>query len=415
MNPTTDSKYQLKAFAETVEGKLLAVASEEVADRDGDVIALDGWDLKNFKMNPVLMWLHMMDGNTMPIGKANKIGIKEVDGKRKLIFEPEFHDLTPEASTIKQMYEAGYLKAFSVGFQPKEWERISADGEFPPRYKYTKQELIEISAVPIPALPSAVIIDNAKKSGMDVTIVKGFLKEFENAKQKGALPYKETPTAPVDEPWDAAAEMMACDNDMMKLKAICAWFDSEKPDVKSSYKLPHHKADGEHPVVWKGVAAAMAALLGARGGTAIPDGDRKAVYNHLAKHYAQFEKQPPEFKTYTEEEMKTLFPEEIKSGRVLSSKNEGKIKQSVGLLTEVLNEMDNGTDGEGDANKSQEGEIAKRFEKMEAQIKHLIGEVQAYRKENKKEPETTQIDMSKVPDILEKAIEKAVKKLVDSN
>ncbi|MHC1602348.1 MAG: hypothetical protein ACXQS4_03865, partial [Methermicoccaceae archaeon] len=44
----------------------------------------------------------------------------------------------------------------------------------------------------------------------------------------------------------------------------------------------------------RGLFAAMAALQGARGGVDIPAGERKAVYNHLAAHYADLELEPPE-------------------------------------------------------------------------------------------------------------------------
>jgi len=50
----------------------------------------------------------------------------------------------------------------------------------------------------------------------------------------------------------------------------------------------------------------MAALLGARGGVNIPDTDQRGVYDHLAKHYRQFEKEPPEFKMYDEDDNKEL-------------------------------------------------------------------------------------------------------------
>jgi hypothetical protein len=40
----------------------------------------------------------------------------------------------------------------------------------------------------------------------------------------------------------------------------------------------------------------MGALLGARGGVSIPDGERKAVFRHLSRHYEQFGKEPPEFR-----------------------------------------------------------------------------------------------------------------------
>ncbi len=72
---------------------------------------------------------------------------------------------------------------------------------------------------------------------------------------------------------------------------MSTWVDTENADNKSAYKLPHHKAKG-HAVVWRGVAAAMSRL----GQTQIPEGDRQGVYNHLAKHYKQFGKEPPDFK-----------------------------------------------------------------------------------------------------------------------
>jgi predicted Zn-ribbon and HTH transcriptional regulator len=54
----------------------------------------------------------------------------------------------------------------------------------------------------------------------------------------------------------------------------------------------------------------MAALLGARGGVSVPDNNRKATYNHLSEEYKHWNKTPPEFKSYTEAELKTLFPDE---------------------------------------------------------------------------------------------------------
>ena len=39
----------------------------------------------------------------------------------------------------------------------------------------------------------------------------------------------------------------------------------------------------------------MQILAGARGGTELPEADRKGVYRHLAKHYDEFGKEPPPF------------------------------------------------------------------------------------------------------------------------
>src|SRR5580693_1071365 len=51
---------------------------------------------------------------------------------------------------------------------------------------------------------------------------------------------------------------------------------------------------------WRGVAAAMGSLMGARGGVSIPDADKKAVYSHLAKHYKEFGKEAPDYEKAVE-------------------------------------------------------------------------------------------------------------------
>lgn len=76
-----------------------------------------------------------------------------------------------------------------------------------------------------------------------------------------------------------------------------AWAASLPPERFTDLKLPHHRpSDGA--IIWRGVSAAMAALLGARGGTDVPDGERRRVYGHLATHYRAFDKKPPEFRTF---------------------------------------------------------------------------------------------------------------------
>jgi signal peptide peptidase SppA len=125
----------------------------------------------------------------------------------------------------------------------------------------------------------------------------------------GAVPYGSSDGKDDSDTWDGAAarDRLAKwassdgsgDKDKMdwaKYRRGFGWYDAENAENFGSYKLPHHDIEGgKFVVVWGGVRAAMSALLGSRGGADIPAGDRKAVYNHLAKHYKEFDKEPPDF------------------------------------------------------------------------------------------------------------------------
>lgn len=118
-------------------------------------------------------------------------------------------------------------------------------------------------------------------------------KEANVAETKGAIPYKKTPLAPEAQRWDGPREVARATVD--DLKVMCAWVDASAPDIEASYKLAHHTADADHPAVWRGVAQCMSIVFGGRGGVDVPDSDRRAIYNHLASHYEDFGKTPPEW------------------------------------------------------------------------------------------------------------------------
>lgn len=136
------------------ERKISMLGTTEIIDRDNEVLSADGWELENFKSNPVVLFGH--DHWTPAVGKA--VVTKGKDGLMfDITFPPE--GTYPLADTLFKLYKGGFMSASSVGFIPKEW--VDADpekaGEGVPRRKYTKQELIEISLVNVPANPSALI------------------------------------------------------------------------------------------------------------------------------------------------------------------------------------------------------------------------------------------------------------------
>ena len=121
---------------------------------------------------------------------------------------------------------------------------------------------------------------------------------------KGACPFVDLPAAPEEMAWDGGGartrvrEWAGGDEiDWGLYKRAFAWFDPENSEVVAGYKFGiADVVDDSLQVVWRGVAAAMGVLFGAMGGANIPEADRKPVYNHLAKYYKKFDKEPPEFK-----------------------------------------------------------------------------------------------------------------------
>lgn len=150
------------------------VGSDETVDRYGDVIKADGWDLKAYKKNPVFLWGHK--SGEPPIGRAKSV---KINGK-KLEFEIEFAEkgTYPFADTIFNLYHKGFLKATSVGFLPKKAEdryKKDEDGDKVwVGYKFLEQELLELSAVSVPANPNALMMAYTK--GL---IPESLMKDFE--------------------------------------------------------------------------------------------------------------------------------------------------------------------------------------------------------------------------------------------
>lgn len=145
----------LGAQDDEVDGRrdMTFVANEESEDRMGDTIEVAGWVLKPYKRNPVLMFAH---NYAIPaVGIVPKVW---VEGKQ-LLNTVRF-DLDDEfAKFLAGKYERRVMRAESVGFRPIEFHRTDdkdAEKGLFGKIRFTKQELLEISLVPIPAHPRAL-------------------------------------------------------------------------------------------------------------------------------------------------------------------------------------------------------------------------------------------------------------------
>jgi hypothetical protein len=80
------------------------------------------------------------------------------------------------------------------------------------------------------------------------------------------------------------------------LRRAYAWRDPDgDPSNKTSYKFIHHEVAKDGTVGPANVRAAIngiGVLNGGRGGADIPAGDRKGVYNHLARHLRDADREP---------------------------------------------------------------------------------------------------------------------------
>ena len=140
----------------TIEG----VFSTADVDRSGDPpIEQESWNLKNFKKNPVVLFAH--DSRNIPIGKVTKLKLDEKGNLAgKIMFAVDegvgiYGDLI---KTVYNLYKGKFMSAFSVGFKLGE---ITDDKK---GMKLVKNELLEISCVPVPANALAL----AKSKGLDL-------------------------------------------------------------------------------------------------------------------------------------------------------------------------------------------------------------------------------------------------------
>ena len=139
----------------TQDGNIIRfVASKEIIDRDGDIIYVDGIDTKNFAKNPLFLWGH--DTSRKPIGKiVNLEKSTGLDGIKQLNIAVEFYG-SEEAQEIRDMYVNGFLSGVSVRILPKSYEQYkNKDGAW--GWKYLTSELLEVSAVTVPANQGALI------------------------------------------------------------------------------------------------------------------------------------------------------------------------------------------------------------------------------------------------------------------
>lgn len=160
--------------------------SKEVVDRDGDILRAGGVDFANYMKNPVFLPFH--NTRDFPLGKVTKFWV-EGNAVKAIVYFPTLEELSSDPKNASEKarlvdftfhcYKTGMLNAVSVGFIPLEWTETKTG------YDITKWELLEFSAVAVPANQDA-IAEAVKSFGLDESVVKDFLTTQKSGKRISA-------------------------------------------------------------------------------------------------------------------------------------------------------------------------------------------------------------------------------------
>mgnify|MGYP001228172487 CR=1 FL=1 len=162
---TTEAQIRATESGAGPERKITFIISTDHKDRHNTVLNMDGWQLDNYRKNPIVLYSHQIAGKaffTPPnpdviIGKAKNIHVEKILDKKALVadvfFEPE--RINPLAEKIYQKILFGSLGAVSVGFmetgQGKYGTGDEARGMENETYYFAGQELLEFSVVDLPS------------------------------------------------------------------------------------------------------------------------------------------------------------------------------------------------------------------------------------------------------------------------
>ena len=179
------SKKDISVSTEDIgERSVLFTISKEVVDRDGDILRANGVDFSNYMKNPVFLSFH--NSREFPLGKVTKFWV-EGNEVKAIVYFPTLEELSTDPNNASEKaklvdftyhcYKTGMLNAVSVGFIPLEWTETK-DG-----YDITKWELLEFSAVAVPANQDA-IAQAVKSFGND--FAKSFITEEKSGRKISA-------------------------------------------------------------------------------------------------------------------------------------------------------------------------------------------------------------------------------------
>lgn len=315
--------------------------TDETVDRMYDTIATEGWNVKWFKKNPVVLWAH--SHYEPPVGRSTELTIDKESKEVRSVTEFTPRDLNPLGYMVYQMYLGGFMHAVSVGFQPKKyaWAEEEKDGKERAEHSginFLKQELLEYSAVPVPANPNALSL--AMKSGVDTKPLKLWAEMvLDESKQRN-----------LSESQREGLEVLRVASSPTGRALIL-----DLGDVKSQIAAVVTKDAEDEPVIEVEDEPTDKAVI------------KKVVREHYTcgidtthEHTTEQEARDCHTQERSLETLVTGLTEmttAVKAGRVLSKKNEDALRSAAEAILSVLDQVAGEDDEQDDADKSAGGAL----------------------------------------------------------
>lgn len=253
------------------------IATTPLQARDGDILETAGIQ---FKLPIPFLYRHKDPfGNVIKADVSNKgIAVRIQAGAA---------GISQAVDEQWNLVKSGLVRGLSIAWVPiQEVYDKEING-----YRIMKSEWLELSAVPVGSDPNAMI--TAVRSADDESLLECGIR---TATSFGNLPLYER-----DYAWDASAAKSAVakwassdgsgDKDKMdwpKYRKAFFWYDPSTADSFGGYKLPFATVtDGKLTAVPRGIESAAGVMQGAMGGVNIPETEREAVKNHIARYYGK--------------------------------------------------------------------------------------------------------------------------------
>lgn len=243
------------------------LASTHDLDRGEDRFEAGAFTESLKTITPVILWVHQM---REPIGVLEES--KELPNGLFIKARLPKNDTLVSGRVMPQI-KVGSVRSMSVGFEPLD-VRFETINERRIRV-ITKANLFEVSPVPIPMNPNAVITD------------------FKNMEEKTVTPFIDLPLADRGQVWSKRVAVASIrehtgstEKPSASYKKYFMWYDRADAGNFGAYKFPYAQwLDGG----FKAVPRAIRAIKGRVGGSNIPAEDKPRVLAHANRYTRKIE------------------------------------------------------------------------------------------------------------------------------